>query len=109
MNYFNLFEMDILGIIFIIILFIGFGFAGGFMARNNDRSFGLGFLLGLLGNITGLIIIAYIGSSSKKRKFDPDFNRSGKNIAAIEKLSEMNKEGQLSDEEFEKLKNKILK
>ncbi len=101
-------EIDALGVIFIIILFFGIAIIAGYMAKNNGKSFWMGFLVGLFMNISGLIIIAYIGPT-KERKFNPDFSRSNKNLAAIEKLSEINKEGQLSDDEFEKLKNKILK
>ena len=94
-----------LGLFGVIVL----GLAGGQIANMNGRSFWLGALIGLLANIPGLLILAYIGSSNSKKTFNPDFANHNKNKAAeINELSRLHQEGKLTDKEFEKLKREII-
>lgn len=109
MDIFSMTEFAISPVWFIVI-FLLMGLAGGLMAKNNGKSFALGFALGLFLNIGGLLVIAYVDNFTQKRIFDPDFKHSSsKNITTIERLAELNREGLLNDEEFKSLKMKIFK
>lgn len=84
-------------------------YAGGKMAENNGRSFGLGVLIALFLNIPGLLIIAFIGGPSRNKSFDPDFHQyKNDNIVTIKQLAKMHRQGRLSDEEFEHMKSEIM-
>ncbi|HLR77386.1 MAG TPA: hypothetical protein VK106_06965 [Balneolaceae bacterium] len=95
--------------IFVLILSLLLGILGGFIARNDEHSFWLGFAVGLFGNILGVLILAYISGMFKKRKFEPAFkNDSNEKAAAINVLAKLNNQSKLSDQEYKRLKQEII-
>jgi len=103
------FALTSFGIFIIFGLFVLFGLLGGSMAKNDGKSYWLGFAIGIFGNISGLLILAYIGDASKKRTFQPNFkDRSNEKTSAIHILSTLNDQGKLNDQEFERLKQEII-
>ncbi len=100
---------EILSGLFILIILTLFGLAGGYMAKARGRSFGLGFTIGMFFNIFGLILIAFIGSSFGNHSFSPELRaKTDFKVSAIKQLIELNENGKLSNEEFERLKKDII-
>lgn len=88
----------------IIFLPIGIGLICGYITRKMLKRNGNGFLIGLLLGLIGLGIAIYINS---KEKLNTNANEN--KYEELQKLSELKQKGILTEEEFNKEKEKILK
>lgn len=102
--------LDFFGIALVLVFFLIFGLLGGYTTKEDGQSFWLGFAIGIFGNIAGILILAYIARANGRSSFEPDFAaHTSEKTSAINKLATLNDRGKLSDQEFERLKNEIIK
>ena len=96
--------MDFLSLTIILILFLGFGYPGSSMARNQDRSFLAWFCYRYFRKYFRSSSHRVYGKFYQNRSFNPQSRaKSDFKVSAIKQLNELNEKGKLSDEEFERI------